>query len=350
MARKLTLTVATALALSLAGCGLAGEGGGGDGKVTLRLSHQWPGAGADGKGDFRAVLAERFANEVAERTNGQVTVKVHPGNSLIEDPTEQYEAITKGTVDMSVFPLDYASGDVPAFSITLMPAMIRDHAQARRWQNAEIGKRIDELTQENGVKILTWIWNAGAIGSRSEQPIVSPDDVRPGTVIRAAGPRIEQMLERVGFGLSSMPSSDIYNAMQTGILDAAITSTGSFSSYRLYEQVKSFTSPSGGNTIWFMFEPLIIGTEQFEKLTEEQQRVLEEVGAELQQFAYEASERDDARVDKQFRDAGVNVVPMDDEAYEQWREVSRPVWDDFAKQVPNGRELIDLAESAGEQR
>jgi len=169
-------------------------------------------------------------------------------------------------------------------------------------------------------------------------------------VIRAAGPRIEQMLERVGFGLSSMPSSDIYNAMQTGILDAAITSTGSFSSYRLYEQVKSFTSPSGGNTIWFMFEPLIIGTEQFEKLTEEQQRVLEEVGAELQQFAYEASERDDARVDKQFRDAGVNVVPMDDEAYEQWREVSRPVWDDFAKQVPNGRELIDLAESAGEQR
>src|SRR5690606_7772321 len=124
-------------------------------------------------------------NEVAERTNGQVTVKVHPGNSLIEDPTEQYEAITKGTVDMSVFPLDYASGDVPAFSITLMPAMIRDHAQARRWQNAEIGKRIDELTQENGVKILTWIWNAGAIGSRSEQPIVSPDDVRPGTVIRA---------------------------------------------------------------------------------------------------------------------------------------------------------------------
>lgn len=328
----------------LMGCGLASQGGGSDGQVTLRLSHQWPGVNEEGEGDFRAVLARRFADQVNEKTDGQVEIKIYPNNSLIEDPEQQYQAITQGTSDMSVYPLDYASGEVPAFSITLMPAMVASHAQAQNYQDAEIGKKIEQFTEENDVKILTWVWNAGAIGSKTEEPILSPDDVRGGMVTRAAGPRVEQMLERVGFGLASMPSSEIYNGLQTGTLDSAITSTSSFSSYRLYEQVKSYTSPTGGYTFWFMFEPLIIGMNQFEELTDEQQQVLEEVGADLQEYAYTASEEDDQRVDKEFAEAGVNVVQMDEQSFSQWQEASQPVWDNFAEEVDGGRELIDLAQ------
>jgi TRAP-type transport system periplasmic protein len=327
----------------LTGCGLASDGGGSGGEVTLRLTHQWPGVNEEGEGDFRAVLAKRFADEVNERTDGQVTVQIYPNNSLIEDPEQQYQAITQGTTDMSVYPLDYASGDVPAFSITLMPAMVASHAQAQNYQDAEIGSRIEQITEENDVKVLTWVWNAGAIGSKTKEPIVSPDDVQGGMVTRAAGPRVEQMLERVGFGLASMDSSEIYNAMQTGTLDSAITSTSSFSSYRLYEQVNSYTSPTGGYTFWFMFEPLIIGTKQFEELTPEQQQIFEEVGAELQEYAYTASEEDDHRVDQEFKEAGVNVVQMNRASFEEWQAASQPVWEDFAKDVEGGRELIELA-------
>jgi TRAP-type C4-dicarboxylate transport system substrate-binding protein len=325
----------------LSACGLA-ESGGGAGAVTLRLSHQWPGA-SQGEGDFRAVLAQRFAQQVKERTNGDVTIKIYPNNSLIEDPEQQYQAMEQGTTDMSVFPLDYASGDVPEFSVTLMPAMVRNHAQAQNWQDAEIGRKVEEMTEENGIKVLTWVWNAGAIGVKEGSPVVAPDDVRSGMVTRAAGPRVEQMLERVGFGLASMDSSEIYNAMQTGTLDSAITSTSSFSSYRLYEQVNSYTSPTGGNTFWFMFEPLIISMEEFEKLTPEQQKIFEEEGAELQEYAYTASQEDDVRVDKEFEEAGVKVVPMDDKSFVEWQQVSQPVWDDFAGDVEGGQELIELA-------
>jgi TRAP-type transport system periplasmic protein len=141
-----------------------------------------------------------------------------------------------------------------------------------------------------------------------------------------------------------MPSSEIYNGLQTGTLDSAITSTSSFSSYRLYEQVNSYTSPTGGYTFWFMFEPLIIGTSQFEELTDEQQQVFEEVGADLQDYAYSASEEDDQRVDGEFEEAGVNVVQMDEQSFNQWQEASQPVWDNFAKNVDGGRELVDLAQ------
>jgi TRAP-type C4-dicarboxylate transport system substrate-binding protein len=341
--RKLTLPAVVVFLVGITGgCGLA-SGGSGE-EVNLRLSHQWPGVNEEGEGDFRAVLANRFAEEVDQRTDGQVTAEIFPSNSLIEDPTEQYEAITQGTSDMSVFPLDYASGDVPAFSITLMPTMVRNHEQSQNWQEAEIGQRIQELTEENDVKILTWVWNAGAIGVRSGDPIVSPDDVQGGNVTRAAGPRIEQMLERVGFGLSSMPSSDIYNAMQTGTLDSAITSTGSFSSYRLYEQVSGYTSPTGGYMFWFMFEPLIIGMDQFEQLSPEEQDAVEEAGAELQDYAYEAAAEDDVRVDEEFEENGVDVVQMNEESFEQWQEASQPVWESFAEEVEGGQELIDLAD------
>ena len=341
------------LAGMLTGCGLASGGGGGgggeNGEVTLRLSHQWPAVDEGGEGDFRSVLARRFADDVSERTDGAVNIEIYPSNSLIEDPTQQFQAITSGTSDMSVYPLDYAAGDVPAFSITLMPAMVRSHAQAQNYAEAEIGQMVEEMTEENGVKILTWVWNAGAIGVRRGDPILTPDDVQSGNVTRAAGPRVEEMLESVGFGLSSMPSSEIYNGVQTGTLDSAITSTSSFSSYRLYEQVEGYTSPTGGNTFWFMFEPLIIGTEQFESLTDEQQTSVEEAGADLQEFAYTASEEDDIRVDEEFEEAGVNVQQMSDEDFAGWQEVSEPIWENFAEEVEGGQEMIDLARDVPEE-
>ncbi|MFP5335337.1 MAG: C4-dicarboxylate ABC transporter substrate-binding protein, partial [Actinomycetes bacterium] len=117
----LVATVLTST-LALAACGGGGSEGGasvaeGDCEdVTLRLSHQWPDATGGEDSDFRSEIAQRFADEAAEATDGQVTVQVFPGSSLVGS-TEQYDAMMQGAVDMSVFPLDYASGRVPEFSI-----------------------------------------------------------------------------------------------------------------------------------------------------------------------------------------------------------------------------------------
>lgn len=329
--------VAGTAVLGTSGCG---GGAGSDGEVTLRLSHQWPKASGD-EGDFRALIAKKFAEKVKSKTSGKVSVTTYPNASLVE-PKEQYKAITQGTLDMSVFPLDYASGQVPQYSVTLMPALVKSHAQARNWKDSEIGKRIDKLTQDNGVKILTWIWNAGGIGVNKGGPVVSPDDVSDGAVARAAGPWVERMLKSAGYSITSMPSSEIYSAMQTGVLDVAVTSAGSFRSYRIYEQTDSYTSPTK-NTFWFMFEPLIIGTKQFEQLDSNAQQAVEEAGAELQKLANEASADDDAKTEKAFKDAGVNVAQMNDSAFQQWQKVSDPIWKQFGKKVEGGQELIDLA-------
>jgi TRAP-type C4-dicarboxylate transport system substrate-binding protein len=320
----------------------------------LKLSHQWPkpqpdenGPYAGYSGDFRAVLATRFANEIEEETNGNVKVNIFPNNSLV-GATEQYDAMMKGSTDMSVFPLDYAGGKVPAFNVTLMPTLIRNHTQAQNWQHAEIGPRIERLMEDNGVKVVTWLWNAGATGSKGD-PIVAPSDVKGNMTMRAAGSRVEDMLKKAGAGITSMSSSEMYGAFQTGVLDAGVTSTGSWASYNLYEQVDSWVSPTK-NTFWIMFEPLIISMDAWNKLSTEQQEAVNRVGDSLQEFAYQAAEEDDIRVEKLFKENGVNVVEMPDPAFQEWQEIAQKVFDEYANQVDNGGELIDLAQQVPADR
>ncbi len=338
----LTVTVLSLFAASACGGGGDGSSDSASGEcqdVTLRLSHQWPAASGE-DGDFRSVIAQKFADGVEEATDGSVKVQIYPNSSLAE-ATEQYDVMQQGGIDMTLFPLDYASGRVPKFSITLMPALVRSHAQAQAWQDAEIGKRVEEIMDENGSKPVVWIWNAGAVGAKGD-PIQTPEDVRPGMIMRAAGTYVEQMLKDAGAGITSLPSSEIYTAMQTGVLDAAVTSTGSFASYNLQEQVDSFTSPTK-NTFWFMFEPLIISNDSYDKLCSEQQDAVMSVGEDLQDFAYTASEEDDGRVEKVFSDAGVEVVQMDEAAFSEWQTLAEKQWDEFASSVDGGQELLDLA-------
>jgi TRAP-type C4-dicarboxylate transport system substrate-binding protein len=277
---------------------------------------------------------------VEKRTDGTVTIQQYPANSLVK-AAEQYDSMLKGASDMSVYPLDYAGGKVPQFGITLMPALVKNHEQAMAWETSEIGKKIEEIAEENGVKILIWVWNAGGIGVKGD-PVAKPEDVKDGMQMRAAGKLVEEMLASAGAGITSMPSSEIYSGLQTNILDAAVTSNSSFASYKLYEQVDSFTTALQ-NTFWFMYEPLVISTSSWEKLSPDQQKIFEEVAAELQPWAYEASQKDDAYVAELFKENGVNVVDMTDDDYEKWLELAEPVWDKFAKEVEGGEELMELA-------
>src|SRR5690606_15038571 len=203
-------------------------------QTTLRASHQFPG----GQGDPRDEMVQIIAREV-EAANVGLKIQVFPSSSLYK-ANEQWGAITRGQLDMSAFPLDYASGRVPQFSATLMPGLVRNYDHAQRLNQSDFMKDIKALVEESGAVVIADAWLAGGFASK-QTCITSPDTIK-GQVIRAAGPAFEQMLAAAGASISSMPSSEIYTAMQTGVLDATNTSNDSFVSYRIYEQVKCLTA------------------------------------------------------------------------------------------------------------
>ena len=94
--------------------------------------------------------------------------------------------------------------------------------------------------------------------------------------MRAAGKAFNQMLEAAGAGIQSMPSSEIYTGLQTGVLTGANTSSGSFVSYKIYEQVSCATLQEIG--LWFMYEPILMSQKSFDALNSKQQKALMKAG------------------------------------------------------------------------
>ncbi|MQA13173.1 MAG: C4-dicarboxylate ABC transporter substrate-binding protein [Pseudonocardiaceae bacterium] len=325
---------AATLVTGVTGCG----GGGGS---QLRLSHQWPESSGQ-EGDFRSQIAQRFADQVGRETNGEVEVRIYPNASLV-GADEQYRAVAQGTIDMTLLPIAYAVGQHPAFAITDLPCLVKNHTQARNWQDAEIGARVESIFERNGSKILVWNWNSFCLGRKQGPPVVRPGDIRPGEVWRGGSPQMEAMLERTGASITSMPSSEVYSALQTGVVSALATSPASFRSYRLYEQTASYTSPTR-NTLGFYFEPLLIGLEQYRRLPGEVQQAFDGAGSALQDFAYEASAEDDRVTERRVRQAGDTIATIDDAAFADWARLAPPVWDRFVGNIPNGRQLLELAQ------
>src|SRR5690349_23494370 len=230
--------------------------------TVLRASHQFPG----GKGDVRDEMVQIIARE-AKAANVDLDVQVYPGASLFK-PNEQWNALVNGQLDISSFPLDYASGKQRAFGATLMPGLVRSHDRAQRLNGSPFMKDIKAQIDKAGVIVLADAWLAGAVASK-RGCIRKPDDIK-GLKIRSAGPTFAAMWQEAGASIVSVPSNEVYNALQTGVADATDTSTGSFVSFRIYGQVRCITAP-GDNALWFMYEPVLMSKRTSNRLKKEQQ-------------------------------------------------------------------------------
>lgn len=306
---------------------------------VLKISHQFPAsAGADG--DFRDQLARKFAADVEKRSNGTLKVEVYPASSLVKT-FAQFGAIRKGALDMSVLPIAYGGGEVPEANLGLMPALITSYEQGLRWKDAPIGKEWSKLLEDRGIRIVTWVWQAGGIAGLAK-PVVAPDDAK-GMKIRGGSKEVDMMLKGAGAAITNVPSNEIYSAMQSGVLDAAITSSTSLISFRLYETGKNLTT-ARTNTFWYMFEPLVISKSVYDSLTKEQQQAITEVGASLEKYAMDAAKADDARVADVYTKNGAKVYDMDDATFAKWRAIAQQTaWDDFSKNVKDGKRWLDMA-------
>ncbi|WP_188826403.1 TRAP transporter substrate-binding protein [Brucella endophytica] len=304
-------------------------------QTVLKASHQFPG----GKGDIRDEMVQLIAREVSA-ANVSLEIQVFPGSSLYK-PNDQWNAVTRGLLDMTSLPLDYASGRHPEFSATLMPGLVGNFDRAMRLNDSEFMQDIKKVINDAGAIVIADAWLSGAFASKKDC-ITSPDTIK-GQVIRAAGPAFEEMLVGAGASISSMPSSEIYTGMQTGVLDAANTSSASFVSYRLFEQAKCLTAP-GENALWFMYEPVLVSKRVFDGLTAEQQKAILAAGEKAEAyFNAEVRKGDQAMIDT-YKKAGVEVVEMSKPDYDAWLEVAKnSSYKNFAAKVPGGDKLIEKA-------
>jgi TRAP-type C4-dicarboxylate transport system substrate-binding protein len=242
---------------------------------------------------------------------------------------------------MTVFPLSYAGGQQPAFNLTLMPGLVRNHDHAARLSQSPFMEALEAKMAEDDVMVLVHGYLAGGFVGK-DTCITHPDDVA-GLQTRAAGKSFEQMLIGAGASITSMSSSEIYSAMQTGVLDAANTSSSSFVSYRIYEQVACYT-PAADVALWFLYQPLLMNKSTFEALSEEQQSALLAAAEKAEAYYHEEAKLEDANSVDVFREAGVEIAKMTTDDFAAWQALAQETsYAAFVADVEGGQGLLDMA-------
>ncbi|MFZ6759475.1 TRAP transporter substrate-binding protein DctP [Undibacterium sp. Ji50W] len=308
--------------------------------TTLKISHQFPGGTLE-EGDFRDRLCRMFAAEVQKRSNGSLKFEIYPGSSLMKT-NAQFSSMRKGALDLSLVPLSYAGGEVPEVNIGLMPGLVPSYEVGAAWKNAEIGRELNKLLLDKGIVVVSWIWQAGGVASRTKA-VVEPDDVK-GMKIRGGSREVDLVLKAAGAAVVSLPSNEIYAAMQTGAMEAAMTSSTSLISFRL-EEVSKFLTSGRGQSYWYMFEPLMMSKTIFDKLSKDQQNTIMTVGAELEAFAIKAAKQDDIAVANVYEKKGAKVVDLNAATVKKWQAIARTTaWKDYADKSENCAKLLKLAE------
>jgi len=307
-------------------------GGNGDGALAqeLRISHQWA-EGVDGRDRASRV----FAQEAESRAKG-LKFRVFPKSSLNIRPPEVLRALQEGRLEMAVYPLTYAVGDVPEFSLAGLPGLVPDLDAARALKGSAIHEALEKVAEANGLRIISWWWSPGGFFARNHE-ISDPQSVR-GLKMRAAEPLFELMLQDAGATVINIPSTEAYAALRSGTLDAILTSYEGFVSLRLYEQAKFATL---GSTLFMSLTPLVMSLTAWNALSDEQKTAIEEA-ADISDVYFEALQRDaERRVVTTLHGAGGSIRRMTMEHFLLWLQLAqRTAWLEYAKINPRAQELL----------
>lgn len=302
-------------------------------ETVLKLAHRWV------QGDIRDNWAREFVSRVEKRTKG-VKFEIHSGGVLFK-PQVEFDALRRGAIDLNIMALGYMSGTYPLLTITDLPGIVSDPEHGMRFAKAAVGKKVEEITEGAGMKIVSWGWLPTSIGSKNK-PVRLPADVK-GMKMRAAVKPVEMTFQGAGAAITSMPPGEVYMALQTGVLDAFFTSDSSFLSFRLYDVIKYLTLGRKNGLINGSF-CIVMRPASFKKLTPEQQKVFLEVGEETSREFIKEAMKISNDLEKVFKEKGVTVIEMSDNDHAAWVELAKKTsWKWFREEVKGGSEMLDLA-------
>lgn len=300
----------------------------------LKISHQFK-ANADG----RDRAARVFVKEVNKR-DPNIKFRIYPASSLNIKPVAQLDALQNGTLEMAIFPMSYAVGKAPEFSIIIMPGTVPTLQHAMKLRGTKFQEKFNELCEKHGIRVITWWWTPGAFATK-DRVVTGPKSV-DGLKMRAADPTFESMLKAAGASVVSMPSTEIYPSLQSGVLSGTLTSAETFVSMRLYEQTKYATVPSR-YALWMLMQPLVMSKQHYDKLTPQQKKIFQEAAAKSDEFFLGLQKEAVDKMVQAYKKAGAKVHEMSQPEYDQWVALAKKTsWKEFADKSPQAKELLEL--------
>ncbi|WP_407495681.1 TRAP transporter substrate-binding protein [Pseudooceanicola sp. MF1-13] len=261
---------------------------------------------------------EPFGTAISEATNGEVTITTYMGGELGPGPVEQYNRVVDGVADIAFGLPGYTASNFPVTLMTELPGVIDAETGTQAVQD-----NIDMLSDEYRRVVLVALWNnAPNLLLMGSKAVDSMDDLA-GLKIRVPSRNAGLVVEAWGASPVSMPAPEIYNAMQTGVIDGAMIDATTLKAFKLAEVTNHITM--GMDTTISSFY-MIMNRDSFGELSDEQQQAVLDAGrqASLDGNAAWLAVAEKALADFEATD-GKEVITLSDEEAAKFNEASGPV-------------------------
>ncbi len=291
-------------------------------------------ASVTGPSHHHNVSLRWFAEQVAARDVG-LTIQVLDGAQLGGE-RDYIEGMMLGSIQMAQVSTAPVAGFVPEFDLFSLPYLIRDTEHFKAVVSGPVGEKFNALAEGRGLKILAWFDNGYRNVFNKERPIVTPEDM-DGLKIRVMeSPLMVNTVNAMGGSATPMSYSELYTALEQGVLDGGENAAGNVLNDRFYE-VSSYLSMTQH------FRPpgiVAISMSTWNSLSEEQQQVLVEEGARLQDYEIALTADVGAAALAELEAKGMQINEADVGAF---RARMGPVYEDFT--AKHGAELLEAVQN-----
>ena len=330
MKKFLSLLLTFAMVLTLAACG----GTGGDtvseedyptpeNPITLKLGHVGPPASS------LQESAEAIAAEVEEATGGAVIIEVYPQGQL-GDAVVMLDGLSNGTLEMAMVGCNEIATMLPDFYVFCLPFMFSglEDFMNTVW-NEDVTAKANEIMNTRGITLIGFTSGETRGFSNTLRPVHTPADMEGMKVRIQAGSVYVDTFEALGTIPSTMAFSEVYSALQQGVIDAEDNGADMLTKMKFAEVEKYHTMLNH----MIQCNPLLVSTSVFNKLSPEQQEAIRTAEANWRAGYLEYMDGQIATSLQSARDAGVEIVELTEEEFQAFQDATAPVYDTYVPQI-----------------
>lgn len=285
----------------------------------------------------------KICDNVAKETKGEIEIKFYPAGQL-GDYTLLYEELIRGTIDIALIPL--VSQFDPKFALCSVAFLAKDYDEARKLfsTNGFISRKTDELNATKGVKFFGFnVEGFGGLGMVKKPVEPLNPEINKKLLIRTSPNDVLKFtLESMKYRTVTIPWSDLYTAMQTGVCDGWIGGTAEHNYTTFRDVIKYYHELN----LYIEATSFLMSNKTWAKLKPEHQKIIERAFKDASNNSLNIAEKINAGYRKQMKDAGIEVFEYTDDElspiFENGREY---VWNKLDKIL--GKDLInELFEAA----
>jgi TRAP-type C4-dicarboxylate transport system substrate-binding protein len=325
MSNKTIVMTAASLSITLAGAAEAA--------TAMRCSHQLPPA------HHIAVVVDKWAAEVERLSEGELDVQVFGADSLVK-ANDNILAVAKGDIECA-FSLNFQWGKtLPIMNVTVGPYTMASIEAWKKWPTSEAAAFLEEKLSEKGVKNIAWMFQTNiSVFTSKGKPLIKPGDFK-GIKMRGIGPAFDRGLTAMGATTVAMPGSEVYQALATGVIDAAVTDVAAAYSRKYYEVQDHMTVVP----VLAAYLHGYVNPAWYDGLSDKSKTALKQARETAAGWALEASIQASTDAPKKLEEKGVKVHIATDAENEAFKAVMQPAFaEGFAEEGgEDGKKLLDL--------